>query len=88
MFIINLETIFMEKASKREKLEELRDLNRKIQDEILYWSQRVDELEKEISKHYDSFSSMKAELDRSILQLLQFGGKFTQSDNWKDERFI
>jgi hypothetical protein len=33
-----------------EKLEELRDFNRKIQEESWYWRQRADEMEKELSK--------------------------------------
>jgi hypothetical protein len=46
-----------------------------------------DELEKELSKHQDSFTTMREELDRSILQLLQLEEKFTQLDNWQEERF-
>jgi hypothetical protein len=36
----------MGKALKREKLEELRDFNRQIQEESRYWRQKADELEK------------------------------------------
>jgi uncharacterized protein YlxW (UPF0749 family) len=67
----------MGKSLKREKMEELRDLNRQIQEESWYWRQRVDELEKELSKRQDSFTAMREELDRSRLQLLQLGEKFT-----------
>jgi hypothetical protein len=31
---------------------------------------------------------MRVELGRRKLKLLQLGEKFTQLDNWKDERFI
>jgi hypothetical protein len=36
----------MRKTLKREKLEELRDFNRKIQEESWYWRQKKDEQEK------------------------------------------
>ena len=49
----------MGKALNREKLEELRDFNRKIEEEIQYWGQREDELEKEISKQQDSFTTIR-----------------------------
>jgi uncharacterized protein YPO0396 len=77
----------MGKALNREKLEELRDFNRKIQEENWYWRQREDELEKELSKCQDSFTTMREELDKSILQLLQLGEKFIELDNWQEERF-
>jgi predicted nucleic acid-binding Zn-ribbon protein len=66
----------------------LRDFSRKIQEEIWYWRQREDELEKEISKCQDSFTSMREELDKSRFQLLQLGEKFIELDNWQEERFI
>jgi hypothetical protein len=40
----------MGKSLKREKLEDLRDFNKQIQEENWYWRQREDELEKELSK--------------------------------------
>jgi len=55
----------MGKALKKEKLEELRDFNRQIQEESRYWKQGADELEKELSKRQDYFSSMREKLDRS-----------------------
>jgi hypothetical protein len=42
---------------------------------------------KELSKRQDSFTTMREELDRSILYLLQLGEKFIELDNWKEERF-
>jgi hypothetical protein len=77
----------MGKALNREKLEELRDFNRQIQEESRYWRQRADELEKELAKRQDSFTAMREELDRSILHLLQLGKKFIELDNWQEERF-
>jgi hypothetical protein len=49
----------MGKSLNRQKLEELRDFNRHIQEESKYWRQRVDEMEKDLSKHHDSFTSMR-----------------------------
>jgi uncharacterized protein YlxW (UPF0749 family) len=65
----------MGKSLKREKMEELRDFNRQIQEESQYWRQRVDELEKELAKHQDSFIAMREELDKSRLQALAVGGE-------------
>jgi hypothetical protein len=45
-FIKNLEVFFMGKALKMEKLEELRDCNRHIQEKSWYWRKKVNELEK------------------------------------------
>jgi hypothetical protein len=69
-FYRSLEAATMGKALNREKLEELRDFNRQIQEESRYWRQREDELEKELAKRQDSFTTMRVELDRSRLQLL------------------
>jgi len=48
---------------KREKLEELRDFNREIQEECWYWRQRVDEMEKDIAKHQEFFTTMREKLE-------------------------
>jgi hypothetical protein len=40
----------MGKPLKREKLKELRDFNRKIQEESQFWRKKEDEMEKELAK--------------------------------------
>jgi hypothetical protein len=67
----------MGKTLKREKLEDLRDFNKQIQEESWYWRQKENELEKELSKHQDSITTMREELNRNILELLQLEEKFT-----------
>jgi hypothetical protein len=86
-FVRDLEAIGMGKALKRENMEGLRDINRQIQEESRYWRQKADELEKEFAKHLNSFTTMREELDKHTLQHLQLEDKFTQVDNWQEERF-
>jgi len=43
-FIRDIEAAAMGNALNREKLDELRDFNRQIQEKSPYWKQRVDEL--------------------------------------------
>jgi hypothetical protein len=57
----------MGKSLKREKLEELRDFNMNIQEEREYWRYKVDDLGKELTKHRDSFTTMREESNKSIL---------------------
>jgi len=52
-----LEEASMGKYLNKEKLEELRDFNRKIQEEIQYGRKRTDGLEKDLAKLQDSFWS-------------------------------
>jgi hypothetical protein len=77
----------MGKSLNREKLEDLRDFNKNIQEEIHYWRQRENDLEKEHAKRQDSFTAMREKLDKRRLQLLQLGEKFIELDNFQEDRF-
>jgi hypothetical protein len=41
---------------------------------------------KRVFQSQDFFTTMTTELDRSRLQLFQLGEKFTELDNWQEER--
>jgi hypothetical protein len=69
-------------------LEELRDFNRKIQEESWYWRQEQMSWRKIFPSTKTPSFTMREELDKSILQLLQLGDKFIELDNWQEERFI
>jgi len=57
----------MGKVLNRENLEELRDINMNIQEEIWYWRQRENGMEKDLAKIRNSFTSMRTELDKRRL---------------------
>ena len=67
------EDFTMGKALKREKLEEIKEFNSQIQEESMYWKQKAKDLEKELTTRQDSFTTMREELDKNKLQLLQLG---------------
>ena len=57
----DLETTAMGKYLKLHILEGLRDFNKQIQEESQYWKLKADELEKELAKCQDSFTTMRSE---------------------------
>jgi hypothetical protein len=65
----------MGKSLNREKLEELRDFNRKIQEESWYWRQREDELEKEISKCTGLLHHHEGRIRQEHIATLAVGGE-------------
>jgi regulator of PEP synthase PpsR (kinase-PPPase family) len=71
----DLEEAAMGKSLNREKLEELRDFNRQIQEESQYWRQREDELEKELAKCQGLLHRHEGRIRQEQIATLAVGGE-------------